>query len=152
MWRCSDLRLKSFDDLQKLWFVLLKERNMLLTYRQQCSATQSRMANPERLAKVKKSMAHIKMVLGERHREVRERTEEPDSDWRRTRDELRAKRALLRKQEHKRLALPKQIHRQKERHPKRKKIKFRGLRPRIATTTFDGQQTAESGTQAQSAA
>jgi hypothetical protein len=37
-WRCSELRLKSFDDLQKLWFVLLKERNMLMTYRQHSKA------------------------------------------------------------------------------------------------------------------
>ena len=160
MWRCSDLRLKSFDDLQKLWIVLLKERNMLLTYRHQCTTTQTKMANPERLQKVKKSMAHIKMVLGERHREVRERTEEPDSEWRKTREEKRRKRALIKKQEHKRLALPKQMHRQKERHPKRKKIKFRGVRPRASTETSEqqAQQAAQAGQtgqgieQAQSAA
>ena len=154
MWRCSDLRVKSFDDLQKLWFVLLKERNMLLTYRHQCTVTASRMANPERLQKVKKSMAHIKMVMGERYREVRERTEEPDSEWRKTREEKRAKRALIAKQVNRQKALPKQVHRQKERHPQRKKIKFRGLRPR--TTTEGEQQSAvtpgEPVGQAQSAA
>ncbi|XP_071927122.1 large ribosomal subunit protein uL29m isoform X2 [Coffea arabica] len=51
-WKASELRLKSWDDLQKLWFVLLKEKNMLMTQRQMLHAQNLRFANPERISKV----------------------------------------------------------------------------------------------------
>mmetsp|Transcript_4845 Transcript_4845/g.6697 ORF Transcript_4845/g.6697 Transcript_4845/m.6697 type:complete len:151 (+) Transcript_4845:23-475(+) len=67
-WTLADLRRKSFDDLHKLWFVLYKERNLLLTAR----LTLKRFSRPRtdadenRYIKVKRSMAAIKHVLGER--------------------------------------------------------------------------------------
>ncbi|XP_012075127.1 39S ribosomal protein L47, mitochondrial [Jatropha curcas] len=71
-WKASELRLKSWDDLQKLWYVLLKEKNMLMTQRQMLHAQNLRFPNPERLPKVRKSMCRIKHVLTERA------IEEPD--------------------------------------------------------------------------
>jgi len=129
MWRCSDLRLKSFSDLQKLWFVLIKERNMLETYRYQSKAQQIPMINGERIRKVRKSLAHIKQVLGERFLQFKLSTEPDDSVWRKNR-ESRLSRLKSRRNWEKRISsLPQQIHRQKENHPKRKKIKFRKIKP-----------------------
>ncbi|XP_062116336.1 uncharacterized protein LOC133830378 [Humulus lupulus] len=71
-WKASELRLKSWDDLQKLWYVLLKEKNMLMTQRQMLNAQNLRFPNPERVPKVRKSMCRIKQVLTERA------IEEPD--------------------------------------------------------------------------
>ncbi|KAF8404320.1 hypothetical protein HHK36_009203 [Tetracentron sinense] len=71
-WKASELRLKSWDDLNKLWYVLLKEKNMLMTQRQMLHAQNLRFPNPERLPKVRKSMCRIKHVLTERA------IEEPD--------------------------------------------------------------------------
>eukprot|EP00047_Mylnosiga_fluctuans_P005112 m.238512 g.238512 ORF g.238512 m.238512 type:complete len:269 (-) comp13313_c0_seq1:110-916(-) len=65
-WLARDLRVKSFEDLQKLWFVLLKERNMLLTLKYECQRLERDMPAPDRLRKVKKSMAAIKTVISER--------------------------------------------------------------------------------------
>ncbi|CAM8999527.1 unnamed protein product [Rhodiola kirilowii] len=65
-WKASELRLKSWDDLHKLWYVLLKEKNMLMTHRQMLHAQNLRFLNPELLPKVKKSMCRLKHVLTER--------------------------------------------------------------------------------------
>uniref|UniRef100_A0ACD5XX79 Uncharacterized protein n=1 Tax=Avena sativa TaxID=4498 RepID=A0ACD5XX79_AVESA len=65
-WKASELRLKSWDDLQKLWYVLLKEKNMLMSQRQMLNSENMRFPNPERISKVKKSMCRIKHVLTER--------------------------------------------------------------------------------------
>ncbi|XP_057535120.1 uncharacterized protein LOC130813327 isoform X1 [Amaranthus tricolor] len=65
-WKASELRLKSWDDLHKLWYVLLKEKNMLMTQRQMLNTQNLRFPNPERISKVRKSMCRIKHVLTER--------------------------------------------------------------------------------------
>ncbi|KAL2466919.1 ribosomal protein L29 family protein [Abeliophyllum distichum] len=71
-WKAPELRLKSWDDLNKLWYVLLKEKNMLMTQHQMLNAQNLRFPNPERIPKVRKSMCRIKHVLTERA------IEEPD--------------------------------------------------------------------------
>ncbi|MCO5602223.1 hypothetical protein L7F22_056351 [Adiantum nelumboides] len=65
-WRASELRAKSWEDLHKLWYVLLKEKNMLLTQKQILSSHNMRFPNPERFPKVRLSMCRLKQVLTER--------------------------------------------------------------------------------------
>lgn len=67
-WRAGELRGKSNEDLHKLWYVLLKERNMLLTLRHESKRQGVPMPSPTRLHKVQKSMAAIKTVIAERER------------------------------------------------------------------------------------
>ena len=68
-WRAAELRLKSNEDLQKLWVVLLKERNMLETTRLHHKKRGTEMPHKIRIRHVRKSMAMVKVVLGERQRE-----------------------------------------------------------------------------------
>ena len=62
------MRRKSFDDLHKLWFVLYKERNLLLSERERQRRNQRPISAKEenRYTKVKRSMGSIKYVLKER--------------------------------------------------------------------------------------
>mmetsp|Transcript_6183 Transcript_6183/g.9323 ORF Transcript_6183/g.9323 Transcript_6183/m.9323 type:complete len:150 (-) Transcript_6183:133-582(-) len=67
-WTVPDLRRKSYDDLHKLWYVLYKERNLLLTMREAIRRAQRPITSAEesRYIKVKRSMAGIKIVIKER--------------------------------------------------------------------------------------
>jgi len=66
-WSTEELRLKSNSDLHKLWYVLLKEKNMLLTMKFMRESRALVFANPERLDKVKESMENLESVVHERN-------------------------------------------------------------------------------------
>nr|XP_026690876.1 39S ribosomal protein L47, mitochondrial-like isoform X1 [Ciona intestinalis] len=65
-WSRDLLRLKSTEDLHKLWFVLLKERNMLQTLELYCKNEDEPMPGPDRLEKVAESMSNLRDVFDER--------------------------------------------------------------------------------------
>jgi len=67
-WRKDELRLKSNTDLHKLWYILLKERNMLLTMEAAHKEEFAAMPNPERIDKVEMSMENLEDVVRERNR------------------------------------------------------------------------------------
>ncbi|CAG8564868.1 15070_t:CDS:2, partial [Dentiscutata heterogama] len=71
-WTASELRVKSFEDLHKLWYILLKERNLLATMFEEAKHW-NKIADKEwlkrwddRKFKTQKSMARIRHVLSER--------------------------------------------------------------------------------------
>ncbi|BGP27645.1 54S ribosomal protein L4 [Rhodotorula toruloides] len=69
-WRTEELRIKSFEDLHKLWYILLRERNVLLTQKEEARRVSIDLRGfsmvHENLHKCRKSMARIKGVLAER--------------------------------------------------------------------------------------
>ena len=69
-WSVRELRRKSYEDLHRLWYVLYKEKNMLLTEQQLSRRRQLVFPQPERFRKVQKGMGAIRQVLGERKREA----------------------------------------------------------------------------------
>ncbi|XP_072897232.1 large ribosomal subunit protein uL29m [Hemitrygon akajei] len=70
-WTAKQLRLKSNEDLHKLWYVLLKEKNMLLTIEQEAKRQRLQMPSPERLKKVERSMTRIDTIVQEREMALR---------------------------------------------------------------------------------
>lgn len=78
-WKAAELRLKSWDDLHRLWYVSLKERNLLET-RMLWLGTADPLKQGEREAyarrrkEVKLTMNRLKQVLSERaHQELHPR-------------------------------------------------------------------------------
>lgn len=67
-WRLDELRIKSNTDLHKLWYVLLKEKNMLLTMEHECDRQFELFPSPERIDKIQDSMNNIETVVRERNK------------------------------------------------------------------------------------
>ncbi|KAF8073694.1 mitochondrial 39-S ribosomal protein L47 (MRP-L47)-domain-containing protein [Lyophyllum atratum] len=69
-WQASELRLKSFRDLHTLWYILLRERNLLATQKEEArrmGVTNTEMqVSAKRVHHCRKSMARIKAVINER--------------------------------------------------------------------------------------
>jgi len=65
-WKAVELRRKSFDDLHKLWFVLVRERNMLHSQKLVAKRNGIVMNEFGRVKKVNESMGRIRRVLNER--------------------------------------------------------------------------------------
>ncbi|XP_018410393.1 PREDICTED: 39S ribosomal protein L47, mitochondrial [Nanorana parkeri] len=70
-WTIYQLRGKSSEDLHKLWYVLLKEKNMLLTLEQESKRQRVAMPSSNRLYKVTKSMENLDKVVTERETALR---------------------------------------------------------------------------------
>ncbi|XP_072539103.1 large ribosomal subunit protein uL29m [Salminus brasiliensis] len=70
-WTAKQLRAKSNEDLHKLWYVLLKEKNMLLTTEQEAKRQRVQMPSPERIKKIERSMRRLDTVVTEREDALR---------------------------------------------------------------------------------
>ncbi|KAJ2503256.1 54S ribosomal protein L4 mitochondrial [Coemansia sp. RSA 1972] len=69
-WSASELRQKSWEDLQKLWYIVLKERNVLASQKvekNRLGVPTIYFANRSRAVKCQQTMARIKTVLNERN-------------------------------------------------------------------------------------
>ncbi|CAI2299467.1 unnamed protein product [Caenorhabditis sp. 36 PRJEB53466] len=66
-WTEDELRLKSNSDLHKLWYVCLKERNMLITMKKAHISRARNLPNPERIDRVQETMDRIESVVHERN-------------------------------------------------------------------------------------
>jgi len=65
-WTCNVLRNKSNDELHKLWYVLLKERNLLSTLDRECEENEKMTPNDDRIDKVEESLENILKIVEER--------------------------------------------------------------------------------------
>ncbi|KAK4046401.1 54S ribosomal protein L4 mitochondrial [Microbotryomycetes sp. JL221] len=78
-WTSFELRRKSFEDLHSLWYIVLRERNVLLTQREEARRLrldlQSFGNHSDRLRMCQKSMARIKQVVSERRHAALEAAE-----------------------------------------------------------------------------
>ncbi|KAG0140106.1 hypothetical protein CROQUDRAFT_674824 [Cronartium quercuum f. sp. fusiforme G11] len=83
-WSVPQLRRKSFQDLQVLWYILLKERNLLLVQRSEAKRVFGKLVDPanpgeplstirNQLKAVQFSLRNIKVTVSERRRAIESR-------------------------------------------------------------------------------
>ena len=65
-WRANELRLKATEELHKLWYVLLKEKNAIISDIQLHYRVRGNKPRQSKLMKVRQSMARLLTVLNER--------------------------------------------------------------------------------------
>ena len=68
-WGPSLLRLKSTEDLHKLWYILLREKNIILSDSHLAKQHRMTIENRQKMLKVKQSMARLLTVVRERELE-----------------------------------------------------------------------------------
>lgn len=66
-WKVEELRIKNNADLHKLWYILLREVNALLTMEEEYRRVQKHFPAPDRLDKCEESMENIMVVVRERN-------------------------------------------------------------------------------------
>lgn len=89
-WLTDELKLKSTDDLHKLWYVLLREKNAILADDALLKRVRDRELPKDRIFKVERSMRRIKTVMTERERiRVQYRTYLEDEYTKQKREELK---------------------------------------------------------------
>ncbi|KAI6660472.1 39S ribosomal protein L47, mitochondrial [Oopsacas minuta] len=69
-WRLDELRLKNSEDLHKLWYILLKEKNMLLTMQYEALQLDKMIKRGNRKRFVILAMEHIKTIIKEREESI----------------------------------------------------------------------------------
>ncbi|XP_062590365.1 large ribosomal subunit protein uL29m-like [Saccostrea cucullata] len=65
-WRKDELRIKSNEDLHKLWYILLKERNVIMTLEAELERQGKFLTDGWRMEKVEVSMENLLYVVKER--------------------------------------------------------------------------------------
>ncbi len=65
-WTPTELRAKSFQDLHALWFICCKERNKLLSQREEARRFSLHFPATPRLRQTHRTMRHVKLVVWER--------------------------------------------------------------------------------------
>jgi len=87
-WLARDLRHKSNVELHQLWYILVKERNMLLTVKQEALVHRQPFPAPERLRKIRQSMKAVKVVIAERDRVAKLAAQQDPETWQQLRAEV----------------------------------------------------------------